>query len=783
MVGRSRRASTSSVESVDESQVRWLQETSVLRHVPKDLPNDNWPIFELRDAIVLNRDGETVENALHVGVRGPFTVRGTLIIDDPSQKAHLIMRAGKATRLEIRQCVSYSIGEAADGSPIIWVSGRGGWYEINPSAAYRFTYRKMCEATKLYYNLLDIYSTLRPPKKSKKHKNADPMDELSSIFLKYAARVGDGCTFEEVVARCSEHAGFFISQSLHETIIDWKPTAFYKWLTSEHADLLETIEELAKNPRKQSPVPSIDTLSPRPRDSASVTSIKGSSADRAESKRAASIQTSRATAASHAPASAENPRSHNIKHAPAPQPGKPKEPTERAMPLVDTAEIDDQSPFATLVDAIDSMYDVLAATKRGLTTSGMVGKLYFAYTFPQYRDNYKMPVMELLHYNAASLLQHLDQKKYGNNEFYSFLQELSTVEFRPVAYKLSDFPVRITPRRKVQRVSKKDALPATAAPTPPVVTEDQDGALSEDAAPPSRGKGLKRDGRKPGRKSYLRPASSSRKRAHSQLESDSEPEAPGLQNSHYFSDGDDVMQDAPEVEEPQNAETHETEKPAHKGTPIKIVIRAERIPSSTPKGPDETWTCDQDGCSYIVRGGDEAECQARIREHFQDHEQHLERVSLAVTESRGHMPIKYAYFPPFLILVHFEPPTPAQPIISRVTRANARLSSSAGDNSSKATGGMAVLQESALDESFVRESPPPDLSRPAREAFHDLVQQFRRRPHPVSDRIHLTRLQSFTRQDQAHGRQGQPAAAASHERDDASSADQTEADSMTVVGD
>lgn len=88
MAGRRRRASTSSVETVDNSQIRWRKETSVVKSVPKGTSLDDWPVFELQDAIVLNKDGETIENALHVSHRGPFIVKGNLIIDDPSQKAN-----------------------------------------------------------------------------------------------------------------------------------------------------------------------------------------------------------------------------------------------------------------------------------------------------------------------------------------------------------------------------------------------------------------------------------------------------------------------------------------------------------------------------------------------------------------------------------------------------------------------------------------------------------------------------------------------------------------------
>jgi hypothetical protein len=76
------------VETVDNSQIRWRQETSVVRSVPKGTLSDDWPIFELQDAAVFDKDGQTMVNALHVGHQGPFIVRGNLIIDDPAQRTH-----------------------------------------------------------------------------------------------------------------------------------------------------------------------------------------------------------------------------------------------------------------------------------------------------------------------------------------------------------------------------------------------------------------------------------------------------------------------------------------------------------------------------------------------------------------------------------------------------------------------------------------------------------------------------------------------------------------------
>lgn len=69
------------------------------------------------------------------------------------------MKVRSSTPIEIRQCIAYSIGEAPGARPLVWVLGRGAWYEINPSEAYRPIFNKMCEATTMYYNLVDIYNS------------------------------------------------------------------------------------------------------------------------------------------------------------------------------------------------------------------------------------------------------------------------------------------------------------------------------------------------------------------------------------------------------------------------------------------------------------------------------------------------------------------------------------------------------------------------------------------------------------------------------------------------
>lgn len=82
--------------------------------------------------------------------------------------------------IEIRQSTEYSIGLDEDDNPVIWASGRCGWYEINPSPVYLEIYNKSCQACVMHYRIMDIYKSQRP-KKSKKGKSGRS-NELARIF-------------------------------------------------------------------------------------------------------------------------------------------------------------------------------------------------------------------------------------------------------------------------------------------------------------------------------------------------------------------------------------------------------------------------------------------------------------------------------------------------------------------------------------------------------------------------------------------------------------------------
>lgn len=85
------------------------------------------------------------------------------------------------TPIEIRKSNLYSL-DLVDGQPVIWVSGKCGWYEIKPSPTYQHVYNEMCEAIKFYFYLLDIYT-----ERALKRDNNKSSAALSQILLKVCA--------------------------------------------------------------------------------------------------------------------------------------------------------------------------------------------------------------------------------------------------------------------------------------------------------------------------------------------------------------------------------------------------------------------------------------------------------------------------------------------------------------------------------------------------------------------------------------------------------------------
>lgn len=72
--------------------ISYRAEREVIRPQNPGVHPDDWPIFELQDAIVYSHDGEVFTNLLEVEYEGPFTLRGKVIVEE-DQKADRRFRA------------------------------------------------------------------------------------------------------------------------------------------------------------------------------------------------------------------------------------------------------------------------------------------------------------------------------------------------------------------------------------------------------------------------------------------------------------------------------------------------------------------------------------------------------------------------------------------------------------------------------------------------------------------------------------------------------------------
>jgi hypothetical protein len=385
----------------------------------------------------------------------------------------------------------------------------------------------------------------------------------------------------------------------------------------------------------------------------------------------------------------------------------------QAEEVTTPAEGTEGDAFGSVLAALEWVHSELAGNKKGVATITALNKVYFAYKFPDYRDgtkgSYRKPVEEVFHYNAKALLNSISKDRYEKHEFYAWLQQMAETPFLPKALSQQMLPFQMVPRGS-------RAQPITGRPAPAKAEgadRSREHSRDTDSTVHTPRAGKRMPGQRSGKKSGLRLATS-QKRSHSDLDSDSDSGGigPGPKRSHYFSDDDEEMEDAADVG--GGTDPSATDEAEHDIEPIKFFIQAERIPSTKPLGPNGTWTCEENDCDYIVRGGDEQDCQARILEHFHEHER-TTKVNLALAESRGHLPIKYAFFPPILILVQLKDSPNTTHLTSHSSKPNIR-------EETLGPSGSATMD------------------------FRQIVAQFRRPRHPVSDSLSkLTNLQSFAR--------------------------------------
>ncbi|KAK3359688.1 hypothetical protein B0T25DRAFT_588478 [Lasiosphaeria hispida] len=661
---RRRRASNSTVTTVDDARHSWLKETSVLKPAPAGVDDSEWPTFVLTDAVIYGPGGKTLSNPLF-SEEGPMIVRGNLELNGDADVTERLLKPNiKSASIEIKESTHYSMGY---GDLALWVSGEAGWFEIRPAPEYEAMYLEICEAITIYYEALDIYDKYEKacaPKKSKKKSKKPPPQPptLDDIFIQYAIGAGDGVFQHEAEARYRKWAPFLVTHFPKEKDVNWEGTSFANWIR----DI--SLESQAKAGRKKTPTSSqqpLRTVSTTPGRSQSQ---HGALSDRSRSRSAKLTKNNPDFQDVEMPDVASNqsqgPPTKNFKLAkapvetPVPLPAiyKPlARPTVSQPPPVPDEQRESSPADATLQSPVDVLLDVVKKHAVGrdlnkITPSTINSQLYLNCRVKEYAG-----VSELSAYYSKEILARLGPEWTGT-PWHVWLKVVSQKPFKPQINRVEDIPGQLVRRR---RANASVATPVSHLhPKAKMRKSAQYGAESDSEEDVLSSKGSMQ-GRRSGKGAGLRLVSASKKRP---FVPEMDDESAGgsrrgrkkTKLTHLLSDDDEDMEDANETsksasldldDEEDTDDKDDLEISAPDGS-VQVIVHAEKIPAMSPSGPNGTWTCDQEDCGYVVRAADEQAAQEKIQQHYRDHEARAERINLAMKESRGHLPIKYAYFPP-----------------------------------------------------------------------------------------------------------------------------------------
>jgi len=257
----------------------------------------------------------------------------------------------------------------------------------------------------------------------------------------------------------------------------------------------------------------------------------------------------------------------------------------------------------------------------------------------------------IIQYFSPQLLPRLGAE-WHDTPFYQWLSEESTKGHGPPeGMTIDDMNYRLQRRHKQQKPrSPKESAVVRKEKNLKQALEDEN---SDQEVRPG-----KRPGRKSGKAATLRLASSfSKKRLASDLLDDDSATGGGsrrgrksMKTSHHHDDDsadDDDSDESSDAESPLNEAADDDDSLAAGGLStspkdaVRLVVTSERIPGTSPSGPEGTWTCEQDGCGFVVRDAESQPGQDSIQEHFSYHEAQAEKINLALKESRGHLPINH----------------------------------------------------------------------------------------------------------------------------------------------
>ncbi|ROW02000.1 hypothetical protein VMCG_05651 [Cytospora schulzeri] len=630
------------------AQVALLAETSVLKST-KSTYSDDWPIFELKDAVVYrkSKDGRLViANVCNVDLEGPFVIRGKLDIDLSDQKEYMRNYSYKSAYIEIPLSHSYSIGYGP--WPAVWASGTAGWYEIAPAPEYEAMYETVCEGITLYYKVMDVYQQYDKLSKAKRHKAYQmPIERLLlkvrtphyhnlavtwANCAKYAVAVGDGVTLSEAKERCHVHAPFLLAKFEKENDINWNSTSFKKWMTASHPDLVHKLEA-AKNKPPPPPAdsPEADPVEPEEELHNGALDLPIRISPDTDRSRRSKSRASRQSEDKETPAA---PRTETPIHPPVVPPFRPAStattPSHSTAVQNSSPPAEPQDPVQFLKDLVEEILEEQGGDTSRVTESRVHSQMHAKCRIRAYRA-----AREITHFYAKPLVASMPSKWY-QSPFFQWLKSVRDQPWIPEILTRDEVPGQCIRRTKVGKVIPRTRTLATGNQSPPR------GAGKR--WPPSNL--IPRTG-------GLRPGTGAKRPAtYDEEDTDDERARKAAKTKHALEDEEEEEEDVDEEEanDPSEAAPPMADVATSVATPVpdipmetvRVVVRAEKIPTMSPSGPNGTWRCEEEGCTYIVRSAEEKEGRDLIAKHFKDHEKRVDKLNLALSEgTRGHMPINH----------------------------------------------------------------------------------------------------------------------------------------------
>ncbi|KAI8238053.1 hypothetical protein K4K54_007761 [Colletotrichum sp. SAR 10_86] len=619
MVGRRRRTSDSTTATVDPEDNVYTDELNVLKKFDPRLEADDATstiqTFILEDATIHDKHGHPAE-LFTVRTKGPFTIRGRLKIDQ-EQSSRARNPAMRTALIESKNIRRYAIGAFDSENSVrygAWAGGGTGWFEIRPpSAEYKPTHDRMIEGVAIYYTIMtaieehadavEEYETQTKPSKkgSKKKGRKSPPKALTiqSLLLKYA-----DIHLEVQKARKMKPQG--------QPTIEEVP---------EEMDIVAPADTTDEPPAQKA------ISKRRQRDTPQDTGLHNDDVEAHNSGASGSRRSIRSRSRAKTKTQSRSPPPVVIAAAPSPSP----EPMDVDAALQNMSvsepsqnqEASERSNVDLILEGLEELRPELEPLSKN-SFPKVSSKLYYKYSIKHYLGS-----AEILKYYARELVERLDQSVWGDSKFWDTLQENAhgpRITLEHVT--MENIPGSLI-RRKAKTTNTKPETNGA-------------GSSAAFATPPP-----KRAGRPAGKMSALRlVGSKGSKRRFDSTEDTPDTVSRGskaAKTSHTYDSEENSMEAASSSGDSDNESEADT---ADSPAALKVVVRAEILPTTDAKGPNGTWVCDEEDCGFVVRNPDQDEGRERIQDHIQEahykDENRDARIDLAVTEGvKNHLPIDH----------------------------------------------------------------------------------------------------------------------------------------------